>query len=129
MVRWATLSMTTIFFIISILVGQSYIWITLAIFLEYTAYSINQVAISSFVSKILDFEEVGAGMGMMNLFLYIGMAIGTAIFGKILTADMGKWNPLNNSDFYSYSNAFLLLSLLILSVLFFSFIAKRTAKE
>lgn len=129
MVRWATLSMTTIFFIISILVGQSYIWITLAILLEYTAYSINQVAISSFVSKILDFEEVGAGMGMMNLFLYIGMAIGTAIFGKILTADMGKWNPLNNSDFYSYSNAFLLLSLLILSVLFFSFIAKRTAKE
>src|SRR5699024_1710938 len=129
MVRWATLIMTFIFLFISTIVGQSSLWILFAILFEYTAYSINQVAISSFATKVLDIEEVGAGMGIINLLLYIGMAIGTALFGKILTLDMSKWNPLYGGHEYSYSNAFLLLGFFIFSVLFLSMIAKRASKQ
>ncbi len=129
MVRWATLIMTFIFLFISTIVGQSSLWILFAILFEYTAYSIDQVAISSFATKVLDIEEVGAGMGIINLLLYIGMAIGTALFGKILTLDMSKWNPLYGGHEYSYSNAFLLLGFFIFSVLFLSMIAKRASKQ
>ncbi|MBP2257759.1 MFS transporter [Virgibacillus alimentarius] len=127
MVRWATLIMAAVFLLISTVVGHSYIWVMFAIFFEYVSYSINQVAITSFASKSLDMEEVGAGMGMLNLLLYVGMAIGTAIFGRVLTLDMGKWNPLSDSPFHAYSNAFLILGILILTVIVFSAIAKQAS--
>ena len=129
MVRWATLIMAAVFLLISTVVGHSYIWVMFAIFFEYVSYSINQVAISSFASKSLNAEEVGAGMGMLNLLLYMGMAIGTAIFGHVLTMDMRKWNPLSDSPFHAYSNAFLILGILISTVLAFSTIAKRASKK
>lgn len=129
MVHWATLIMAAVFLLISTVVGHSYIWVMFAIFFEYVSYSINQVAISSFASKSLKMEEVGVGMGMLNLLLYVGMAIGTAIFGRVLTLDMRKWNLFSDSPFYSYSNAFLILSILILTVLVLSAIAKRASRK
>jgi len=127
-IPWATVAMSIPLLLISTFAGQSVIWIMLAVLIEYIAYSINQVSIFGLTSHVLAPHEAGAGMGMVNLFLYIGMAAGTAMFGRFLTLDMGKWNPLNDSTYISYSNAFLVLGLLTLTTMIVAFITKKVSQ-
>lgn len=78
---------------------------------------------------MLALHEAEAGIGMGNLFLYIGMVAGTEMFGRFLTLDMEKWGPLNNSTYTPYSNAFLVLGLLRLITIIVAFITKKVFKE
>lgn len=62
-------------------------------------------------------QETGVGMGLYNLIMFLGGALGPALFSVFLEYDSTRWNVVNQSGFASYSNAMLILSALCFGTL------------
>jgi DHA2 family metal-tetracycline-proton antiporter-like MFS transporter len=117
-IRWSVLMMGLGFLSISLLVGVSVVWISLAVVFTFLGFSSIQASLASFIASTLEPQETGVGMGLYNLTAFMGGAFGPTIFSVFLEMDSGHWNLLNHSQAYSFSNSALILGVLVLLTLF-----------
>ncbi|MDX1764625.1 MAG: MFS transporter [bacterium] len=95
--------------------------IALVLVVAYTGFTFLQSSLSNTVSATLPREEVGIGMGIYNLHIFLSGAFSTALVGKLLDFQdkAPRLNPLpRHSDAFIYSDIYLLLMAVVLSALF-----------
>lgn len=79
------------------------------------------IAMSNTISAILPKEQVGIGIGILQMTNFIMFAVASAVYSSLL--DLGTLTKLNLANGYGegimYSNIFLVLAILQVSLLIF----------
>lgn len=113
-IKWAALIMLLGFASISTAVGANPIIISILFIMVYIGFSSIQASLGSYVSKVLDKKDIGIGMGLYNLASFLSGAFGPALISRFLEMNTAKWNILNTSNYFSFSNSFILLAVITL---------------
>jgi len=117
--RLASSSLIACFLLLSVLAGQSPVWIAAFLVIGHVGQTFMGIAISNTVTRTLPGEQVGVGMGLFSMMNFLAQGIGAGIYG--LAAELGaaaSWNPLHADPASSlYSNLYLVLAALHLGIL------------
>ncbi|GIN74264.1 MFS transporter [Bacillus sp. J14TS2] len=105
--------MAIAFLALSTIVGASPIWISVLLIFVCLAFTANQSALTNRISEILPPNETGIGTGLFTFMIFLGAAMGSALFSRFLELDSGQWNIINGSADPSYSNAFILAAITV----------------
>ncbi|MBW1785349.1 MAG: MFS transporter [Deltaproteobacteria bacterium] len=115
-------------FHLSVFAGLSPWVVALNLILCYIGFTLLQSSFAHMVSSTLPADQMGAGMGMYNLFFFMAGALSTACTGKMLDISEGQ-SPLNPLAIVAssgpYSNLYLLLAAVVFLALFFFFAVFR----
>lgn len=106
------------FFLLSTLAGGSPWAVSLNLVVCYAGFSFLQSSLAHTVSSTLPREQMGIGMGMYNLALFMSGAFSAALIGKLLdlAGDRGPVDPAVDLPSTSpYGSLFLLLALIVLA--------------
>ncbi|XEC97285.1 MFS transporter [Paenibacillus tarimensis] len=107
------------FVLLSSFAGSSPLLFALILIFGNVGQTFLLITFSKAISVSLPKEQTGVGMGMMALLNFIAGAVSAAVYSK--TVDQGssmQWNPVNtNADAFVYSNIYIVLALLHLSIL------------
>ncbi|WP_096186885.1 MFS transporter [Evansella halocellulosilytica] len=116
----------TCFVLLSTFTGSSPLFIAAFLILGNVGQSFMLIAMNNSISQTLPKNQVGVGMGMLQMLNFIVQAIATGIYSRIV--DLGSnvhWNPINiPSNGFIYSNIYFVLAalhLMILLVYYFQF--------
>ncbi|NEW07339.1 MFS transporter [Paenibacillus sp. SYP-B3998] len=104
------------FTLLSLFAGMSPIYIMLILILGNLGQTFMQISLSNTISQTLVKEQVGVGMGLFSMNIFIAGAISTVVIGKILDFDASstQWNPfLLNRSGLVYSNIFVVCAVLV----------------
>lgn len=105
------------FIVISLFVDKTP-WLTsIMLILTFGGLSFVKTVISSSVAETLVSEEVGAGMGMLNLACFLSEGIGVAIVGGMLSKNLFNFQVLPTPSLptaFLYSNLLLVFTVTIL---------------
>lgn len=116
----ASFMMFLCFALLSFLVGVSPYAIAIILIAGNVGQTFMQVAMSNTISRTLNKEQVGVGMGLFSMLNFISGAISLSVIGKMLDTQQTtlQLNPfVINENAYVYSNIFVVMCLLIMSVL------------
>ncbi|QYR19678.1 MFS transporter [Paenibacillus sp. sptzw28] len=120
------------FSLIWISVDQWVWWIAAAFAVMNLGYAFSQTSITESVSSTLRGNQIGIGMGLFSLGMFIAQALGTAVAAKLLDSSMIAF-PLHpfvmGTQSLSYVNLTLLMILVILYSVFMYFLfSRRTSR-
>jgi DHA2 family metal-tetracycline-proton antiporter-like MFS transporter len=111
----------TCFTLLSILAGMSPILIMFILILGNLGQTFMQIALSKTVSGTLAKAQIGVGMGLFSMNMFISGAVSATLVGKILDfgEPMIRLNPLlGDRAGLAYSNIFFVFAILIIAVFF-----------
>lgn len=100
-IRGATIFMGSSYLLIAVFLTLSPWLVSLFLILTYIGFSSNQSALANYVSLNLERQEVGVGMGLYNLVVFVGGTFGPAITSRILVVHPIKEGTLVYSHSYS----------------------------
>jgi len=105
--------------LLSTFIGYSAMYIAMILIFGHVGQTFGMVALSNSVSQTLSTEQSGVGMGFLSMMNFIGGAVATGIYGRLVDIGQVKvWNPL---AFYEtgaiHSNIFLILTFAIAIIL------------
>ncbi|MDH4163610.1 MAG: MFS transporter [Nitrospirota bacterium] len=106
------------FFLLSVLAGNAPWIVALNLIICYAGFSFLQSSLAHTVSATLPREQMGIGMGIYNLVLFMSGGFSAALIGKLLDLTGGRASANAVSDLpaaSSYSVIFLLLALVVLA--------------
>ncbi|GGP08701.1 MFS transporter [Oceanobacillus neutriphilus] len=121
--------MTIVFLALSTIVGGSPIWISVLLIVVCLGFTANQSALTNRISEILQPNEAGTGTGLFTFMIFLGAAIGSALFSRFLELNSGQWNMLNGSAHPSYSNAFILAAITVILAMVMLALEKSVTKR
>lgn len=81
------------FFLISTVVGKSYLLISGLAILPFMGFGAVQAVLGNYMFAVLPAKDMNVGMGIYNLCMFVGGALGPALSAKYL--DLG-WKPVLN---------------------------------
>jgi DHA2 family metal-tetracycline-proton antiporter-like MFS transporter len=98
--------------LLSTVTGLSPVTVSLCLIVCYAGFSFLQSSMAHTISSTLPREQMGAGMGMYNMFFFTSGAISAALIGKLLDLSRGRapMNPFAVDVAGPYSNVYLLLA-------------------
>jgi DHA2 family metal-tetracycline-proton antiporter-like MFS transporter len=98
--------------LLSTVTGRSPMIVSLCLIVCYAGFSFLQSSMAHTISSTLPREQMGAGMGMYNMFFFTSGAISAALIGKLLDLSRGRapMNPFAVDAAGPYSNVYLLLA-------------------
>lgn len=110
----AALLLLSSFLLLSILIGQSLIFITVALIVGQVGQTFIVVAMSGTVANTLTKEHVGVGMGLMSMLNFIASSVSGALISSVIDQGVqSAWNPFYLiGEGVIYSNLYLILSLI-----------------
>lgn len=107
------------FALLSSFIGGHAGYIALILVLGQVGQTFGMIAMSNSVSRTLSKEQSGVGMGLLSMMNFIGGAVATSIYGKLV--DLGQvkpWNPVAlHSSGAIYGNIFLFLMIALIAIL------------
>ncbi|MEB5482340.1 MFS transporter [Shouchella clausii] len=121
--------MAIAFLALSTIVGASPIWVSVLLVVVCIAFTANQSALTNRISEILPPNETGTGTGLFTFMIFLGAAIGSALFSHFLELNSGQWNILNGHADSSYSNAFILAAMTVVLAMVVLALEKSLAKR
>ncbi|SFL72170.1 MFS transporter, DHA2 family, metal-tetracycline-proton antiporter [Gracilibacillus orientalis] len=115
----STVLMLIAFLLLSSFVGSSPIFIAVFLTIGDVGAAFILITLSNTISQTLPNEQIGVGMGIFSMLNFMAGSIAGAVYGKVV--DLGavvNWNPVNLfSDGFVYSNIYLSLALLLVSII------------
>ncbi|WP_243300505.1 MFS transporter [Bacillus litorisediminis] len=116
------------FALLSTFIGISATFISLILILGNVGLTFVMISMSNAIAMTLPNEQSGVGMGLLSMMNFIGGAMATGVYGKLV--DIGpvhQWNPFNLYGTGAiYSNIFLVLTIvLVLIVWIYQFYFRR----
>ncbi|SFB62856.1 MFS transporter, DHA2 family, metal-tetracycline-proton antiporter [Cohnella sp. OV330] len=120
------------FALIWISIDQWVWWIAAALVVMNMGYAFSQTSITESVSSTLRGNQIGIGMGLFSLGMFIAQALGTAMAAKLLDVSFLAF-PLHpfvmEKQSLVYVNLTLLMILVILCISFMYFLFSRRASQ
>lgn len=106
------------FIVLSSTVGMSPVVIASFLIFGNVGQSFIQIAMSNTISRTLNKDQTGVGMGLFAMLNFIAGATATALIGKTLDAGTASFrlNPFPPSEAVLYSNIFVILAMMIAAV-------------
>jgi len=92
----AVVLIVSCFILLSFFLMSNLIWVALILMLGNVGQSFMQIAMSSSVSKTLEKQDVGVGLGLFSMITFISQGIASGIYGIIVGNGMTlPWNPFH----------------------------------
>jgi len=94
--RLAVILITGCFLLLSFFLTSQLLWVALILMLGNVGQSFMQIAMSSTVSRTLNKQDMGVGMGLFSMLNFISQGIATGIYGIIVGKGITlPWNPFH----------------------------------
>ncbi|MGP4039074.1 MFS transporter [Gracilibacillus sp. D59] len=107
------------FLLLSSFVGSSPVIIAVFLTIGDVGAAFILITLSNTISQTLPNEQIGVGMGIFSMLNFMAGSVAGAVYGKVV--DLGavvNWNPANLfSAGFVYSNIYLFLALLLVSII------------
>lgn len=105
--------------LLSTFIGVSAGYIAMILILGQVGQTLGMIALSNSVSQTLSTEFSDVGMGLMNMMNFIGGAVATGIYGKLVDIGQVKvWNPVAVHESGAiHSNIFFVLAIAVVAIL------------
>ncbi|WP_079477555.1 MFS transporter [Halobacillus salinus] len=115
---------------LSIFAGHHTLFITNGLFIAYLGFPLLQSGTADLITKNLSQKQNGVGMGLFNLLNFLAGAFSSALFGKLLEANVSslQLNPFSLlGENLIYSNIYFVFTVTgVFSLLFFTVFFSRT---
>jgi DHA2 family metal-tetracycline-proton antiporter-like MFS transporter len=108
------------FVLLSSFIGSPAWLVAIILVLGNVGQSFMIIVMLNSASQTLSKDQVGVGMGILQMLNFISQGVGTAIYSSVVdTGSTVHWNPISmNSIGYVYSNIFLVLAVLHIFIFF-----------
>lgn len=116
----ASFMMFLCFALLSSFVGVSPYVIAVILIAGNVGQTFMQIAMSNTISRTLEKEQVGVGMGLFSMLNFISGAISMSVIGKVLDTKQTSFhlNPfVTNENAYVFSNIFIVMCVLTIVIL------------
>ncbi len=115
------------FLLMSLFTGNSPLLIVLFLILGNVGQTFMMIGLSHTLSRTLPQDQTGVGMGFLSMMNFIAGAVSAGVYSRVV--DQGahtQWLPLPmNPEAYVYSNIYVVLLMIHVSILFIHYFLRR----
>ncbi len=117
LMRIASMSLLICFVLLSIFTGASPYFIAFILIFGNVGLTFMQVTMSNTISRTLNRDQVGVGMGLFSMLTFISGAISMSVIGKILDKGQASFQLMpyvRHSTSLIYSNIFVVMGIAVI---------------